>query len=419
MTSKFGPLGIHVDDRYRNIPEARIIEMLMLAGWAYESGSPAAAETSKEALQSWIQIGLGFRRATNGERLFDPVEVNNFLKRAGLDGRDDFWAERYVRTGRRLVSDLANAAPTDLPANGERQFVVDFRRVFNLRSVVPGSRLRLRMPLPLEGNYLRDLQVSPFAETDHDAQIDVHTGRLEVRMVASGEAEVALGARLSFAARPEEPCLSQDGVEPDKSLYLRRREGLIVVSERISALARSLAGADASSLEAVRAFWDHINSELICGTLHYDQVDAASPCDWVLDSGWFDCQLGSALFVSLCRAHGVPARLVGGNVLYRLAPTNHYWAEAWIENQGWTPFDFLSWDLSRGGRDQEWRDHFFGRLDHRMTTERRPREFTGALGVPIPPVWCILQAPKPEGLEISFLDGNGTPVYTDTVRVTA
>jgi Transglutaminase-like superfamily len=278
--------------------------------------------------------------------------------------------------------------------------------------------LRLRAPLPLEGNFLRNLDVTPFAETVRDAQLDVHPGRLEVRIVACGEAEIAIGARLNFGARPEQPYPGEDAIEPDKALYLRPREGLIVVSERILAQSRSLAGASASSLEAVRAFWDYIHSELICGALHYDQIDAVSPCDWVLDSGWFDCQLSSALFVALCRARGVPARVLGGYLLYRPAPTNHYWAEAWIENQGWTPFDFLSWDLSRGGRDQEWSDHFFGRVDCRMTTERLPRELTGAPGVPIPQLRSILQLPKGRGVEISLLDGNGTAVYTDSLQVT-
>jgi len=110
--------------------------------------------------------------------------------------------------------------------------------------------------------------------------------------------------------------------------------------------------------------------------------------------------------------------LVGGHFLYRLVPLNHYWTEVWIEGQGWTPFDFLSWELSRGGRDREWMDYFFGKIDFRMTTERQPREFIGAIGLPIPEVWNILQAAKEGGVEISFLDGSGTPVYADTVRVT-
>ena len=43
MTPKYGPLGFRADDRYRNIPESRIIGMLTLAGWAHEPDSPEAA----------------------------------------------------------------------------------------------------------------------------------------------------------------------------------------------------------------------------------------------------------------------------------------------------------------------------------------------------------------------------------------
>jgi hypothetical protein len=105
-------------------------------------------------------------------------------------------------------------------------------------------------------------------------------------------------------------------------------------------------------------------------------------------------------------------------VLYQNAPTNHYWAEVWFEDQGWMPFDFMSWELSQAGCDREWRDHFFGRLDYRMTCQCMPLEFTGALGVPLPQAWSILQRSSPGGVEISFMDVSGTPVYADTIRVT-
>jgi hypothetical protein len=103
-----------------------------------------------------------------------------------------------------------------------------------------------------------------------------------------------------------------------------------------------------------------------------------APGDWLLDSGWGDCQLVSALFASMCRARGIPARILGGFYLYRTFSTNHYWAEAWIDGQGWMPFDFSCWDLSRGGQDPAWRDYFFGRLDCRLTNQCLPLDFTGS-----------------------------------------
>jgi hypothetical protein len=133
--------------------------------------------------------------------------------------------------------------------------------------------------------------------------------------------------------------------------------------------------------------------------------------------GWYDCQLGSALFVALCRSHGIPARIASGHLLYRRAPTNHYWAEVWLDDQGWLPFDFLSWDLSLGGSDLQWRDHFYGRVDDRMVTQLLPLKFTGALGLALPNAWHILQAAKDDGVTISLMPLTGGRIYSDFISV--
>jgi hypothetical protein len=104
-------------------------------------------------------------------------------------------------------------------------------------------------------------------------------------------------------------------------------------------------------------------------------------------------------------------------VLYRRAPTNHYWAEVFLGDAGWTPFDLLSWDLSVGGRDPEWRNHFFGRLDPRMTTQILPLDFTGALGAPMPAQWHMLQSAASGGVAIRLTSLSGRTVYKDVVCV--
>ena len=271
--------------------------------------------------------------------------------------------------------------------------------------------------MPLDGTYLKSIQVTPFAEATDEAQIKHSPGRMEIRMVASGEAEATVGATLEFTVGLQEPRPGHEHGDPDLALYLSEREGLIVVSERIRALAHSLAGENSSALDTVRVFWEYIIGSFNFGSIHYDQIDFALPCDWILDSGWFDCQLAAALFVALCRARRIPARIIGGYLLYRVGPMKHYWAEAWIEGQGWTPYDFMGWDLSLGGRDIEWRDRFFGRLDYRLICERMPREFTGALGVPVPEAWCMLLSAREGGVENRFMDVSGEPIYCDTSRV--
>ena len=403
-------LGMHAGDRYRTVSEASILDMCHLTGWACElgEGSPGKVQT-REALERWIALGLGVRRGADGERHFDPCEVLNFIKQAGLDGRDAFWSERVVGTARRLVVDMRNDDP--------RKFTVELRRTFNTQSLPAGAALRLRMPLPLTSEYLDNLAINPFT-TATDAHIAVSRGRLEVRTQASDSGEVTIGATTTFTARPQEPnqgSAQKAGLSTTDALYLRSRDGLIVISDRVSALAKSLAGPD--SLAALRAFWNYCLDEFSVGFVHYDQVNLEAPGDWLLDSGWGDCQLVSALFASLCRARGIPARILGGFYLYRTFSTNHYWAEAWIDGQGWTPFDFGCWELSRGGQDPAWRDYFFGRIDCRLTNQCLPLDFTGAVGVRVPPAWHIVQSAKSNGVAIDLLDVTGTLLYSDLVSV--
>lgn len=406
------PLGIHAGDRYRTVSEARILDMCHLAGWACErgdEGSPGEALT-RQALENWIAMGMGFRRGADGERYFDPAEVLNFVKQAGLKGCDTFWIDRIVRTARRLVVDMCNDDP--------RTFVVQLRRTFNTQSLPAGTSLRLRMPLPLTSDHLGNLEVNPFAVAP-GARVAVSRGRLEVRTEAADGGEVTIGATVTFTAYPQEPGRdrSQPNLGPADTRYLRPRDGLIVVSDRVAALANSLADPDADPLVTLRAFWNYCLDEFSQGAVHYDQVDVEAPGDWLLESGWGDCQLVAALFASMCRARGIPARILGGFYLYRACPTNHFWAEAWIDGQGWTPFDFVSWELSGGGRDQAWRDYFFGRIDCRLTNQCLPLDFTGAVGVTIPAAWHIVQSSTPDGAAVGLLDITGTLLYRDFISV--
>ncbi len=133
-----------------------------------------------------------------------------------------------------------------------------------------------------------------------------------------------------------------------------------------------------------------------------------------MEGGWYDCVTGSALLAALCRARDIPARLVGGYLLHVAAPTQHYWIEGW----GWAPFDLLSWDLSAGGRDPAWREIYFGRLDHRMVVERRPRLFSGAGSLRLPLASIMLNAPRGEGTAIAHhAIAGGASIYCDWIRV--
>ena len=59
------PVGIRTGARYRVVDEARIVEMLVLLGWAIDARLgrlEAARRDAAETLERWIGMGLACKR---------------------------------------------------------------------------------------------------------------------------------------------------------------------------------------------------------------------------------------------------------------------------------------------------------------------------------------------------------------------
>ncbi len=312
---------------------------------------------------------------------------------------DKYWQTHQVETLRRFVRDLAEEAPS--------RAMLRYDRIFDASAMPAGESRRLRMPLPLAALY-PDCTITP--EVPEEAERHrVSDGRLEVKVTSAGAPEIRIGARIDLDLGEITP-----GPIDDPDLYLREQEGLVAITPEIAALSARLGGT-ASAENAVRAFWDYLIANFTFCPIHYDQVDVAAPLDWVLKTGVYDCQLASSLLIGLARARGIPARLVGGNFLYRRSPTNHYWAEIWLDNEGWFPVDSIGWDLSAGGADSAWRDRFYGAMDARLVSECLPKNFVGAIGVPLPDQWVMLRESTNAGAAVSLAGLDGRPVYRDEI----
>lgn len=413
------PPGIRTEDRYRTASEQQIIDMLLVAAFVFDLDAgrhDSATARIGSALDRWIGLGLGYRVSDDGKRMFDPVEVINRMKWAGYHGYDDFWINHFVVTSCAFLGDWDLVPAGQLPRFNRRdpaRFSLNLRRLFNLSGIEAGKKLRLRLPLPLSQSS-ESIAIEPIVSADLSARIIRSEGRLDFLLAAPSEPAVEIAAKISFTTDGHSTDGLPDG-STDNDIYLRASEGFIRLTPRIRALSQALAGTARDRLAVATTFFRYIVDQLMCGMVHYDQVNTDAPGDWVLESGWYDCQLGSALFVSMCRAWGIPARILSGHMLYRLAPGFHYWAEVWIEGQGWTPFDFLNWDLSQAGRDAAWRNCFVGAIDYRMVTQCFPLAFTGPMSVRLPSSWHLINAPSTDGMEINFAELSGKLIYCDRV----
>lgn len=166
--------------------------------------------------------------------------------------------------------------------------------------------------------------------------------------------------RRAEQALPSEPQANiSRGPEPDDRLLEPDRLG--VIDSRIRTLAARLTAGKVDTLAKARAIYDYVIAHMT--------YDKHSP-GWGRGDTRRACQVGKgnctdfhALFISLARASGIPARLgIGFQVPHaqREGPIHgyHCWAEFWLPGTGWIPVD-----ASEAWKDPGKRDFYFGSLD--------------------------------------------------------
>jgi Transglutaminase-like superfamily len=405
--------------RYRNVAEAQVVRFLCspfeLAAGRLEQETRAMVGL----LDHLVAIGLPFRQGRDGSRLFDLGEIVNFIKFAHHAWGEPIWLERSVATMRRLTLEQDIGAGPALPSDHSQRtvpaYAVTLTRRFAPGALRPGSVLRLNMPKPL--NAAPGTHRVAWLRTDSAVQEPSDDGSrycIKVRLETSSETVVAL--RHEFVPSPT-LTVSQTAVA-DEARYLRHREGLVVVTPRITALADRLGLDAAAPRRSLQQIWDYLFDELSFGFIQYDRLATNDPLSWGLDNRRVDCRTGSALIVALCRAASIPARMITGYTLNPVLGTSHTWVEVWIDGEEWVPFDTYAIDLAGDQRDSLWRQHFFGRIDQRFVAEVLPTHFCG-LGSPrLPSSWQLSMGLTDEGATTCFHEVETFSVlYKESVAV--
>jgi len=388
----------------RTIDADRIVDMVVLNGWAFEwraGQRTLAIRQARAALDGLLALGLphdGPRTAP----LFDPAEIPHFVRWAGLY-RNDPTYDRYIGTGRGLVWEphAPGGDRTGPPCLADLPVQHHTLTVWRTSTLAPGNK-RLRLPTPLDGAaVLLDPGSVVRRCTPSPARLDL--------VATVPEGPLRLGVQMHATDAP-----GLDNLPGDLDLALRAHEGLIHGGPRIDALATELAGTSIG-IDAIRKFWDFVFRTLSLSAVSAGWLDPVTPLHTVLDAGWCDCRSATALFVALCRARAIPARIITGYTLHRTAPSFHTWAEAWIGG-AWRPFDLL--DLSYRGRDPAWMTLYFGQLRQRLPIERLPHIFTGLGAISMPGTWHMLTRMTEAGTEVQFRTiETDALIYADAIEL--
>ncbi len=123
-----------------------------------------------------------------------------------------------------------------------------------------------------------------------------------------------------------------------KAKYLQDDEKYQINSEVIQNTVKKVVGNEKNPYWIMRKL-----QQYLIGHLHYLMDGAWDMAPTVITNGHGSCSEYSFVFISLCRAAGLPARYVGSTWIKRdlasMDEVYHRWVEVYLPNYGWIPID--------------------------------------------------------------------------------
>lgn len=237
-----------------------------------------------------------------------------------------------------------------------------------------GSLLRVWLPFPQE--YRQQREVKPISASPADPRI-APIGIKDGRILPNAQRTAYFEKRIDDPAKPNVfeitfeyvsysyyPNLRDQDARPlpadfDKT-YLAERSPHIAFTPELKQTATAIVGSETNPLAKARKIFHYVDSKMrYCAEEEYCLIPSFS--SKALSSGKGDCGIQGTLFITLCRAAGVPARWQSG---WETKPVNwnmHDWAEFYVEPWGWLPAD-PSYGLQKSEREDV-REFYFGHQD--------------------------------------------------------
>ncbi len=340
-------------------------------------------EVTPADVDRWREAGQAQARTLDGEVLFfrrEPSNIFRFCPEA---------IERRRTAGRvpadtggpaKLVEYLGKVVAAARDARSPLVMPVRHRVTYRLTvspdrpGAGPGSLVRCWLPFPQEYRQQTGVRLIRTSPAEYRLSPNGSEGS---RILPEAHRTVYLEQKIENPARPvvfeEEfefvchayyPHLEDQQAQPlrsgDFAPYLQERSPHILFSPRLRDTVRQVVGEETNPLRKVRRIYHHLNSAIrYCAEEEYAIIPGFS--EKALLSGRGDCGIQSMIFITMCRAAGVPARWQSGWETKPWGFNMHDWAEFYVEPWGWLPAD-MSYGLQPSD-DPAVREFYIGHLD--------------------------------------------------------
>ncbi len=211
--------------------------------------------------------------------------------------------------------------------------------------VIPaGETYRMWMPFPFENLRQRNIKLeSSNLPVTHSIGSKHHTVYAEAKAVKGQPTHF----EYTFSYDVAERHISQQDllalVEPYKhdafyKKYTSSELPHIVITGEMQSLAGSIVGEEENPVLAASLIYHWIAQRFPwAGAREYSTLSNIP--EYVLAHGHGDCGQVSLLYITLCRAAGIPARWESGYMLHPGEENYHDWGEIYFEGVGWVPTD--------------------------------------------------------------------------------
>lgn len=143
--------------------------------------------------------------------------------------------------------------------------------------------------------------------------------------------------------------------------FTENRRQHLIVTPRLRQLADSITQGISNPLLQARAIFSYINDHFPWASAREYSTIPNIP-EYVVDNRHGDCGQVTLLFLTLCRAKGIPGHFQSGFMMHPHERNLHDWCEIYFEGPGWVPVD-QSFGEPEFAQDEATRYFFLGGID--------------------------------------------------------
>ncbi len=210
--------------------------------------------------------------------------------------------------------------------------------------------LKVWFPFPIETHAQREIEIiaiapEQFWKQGPDINADIGCVYFEIPLEQlDGDLIMEVGFRFThyetnYDINPEDVGEYDTGSDLYKK-YTRSTTNTMVTQE-IREKAWEIVGNETNPYRQVQLIQKYMLDNIKYGLApHIAQYAMGIPISvFVNNDGYGDCGAQAIYFSALCRGVGIPARATGGYELLIPNGSSHFWAEFYLPNYGWIPFD--------------------------------------------------------------------------------